>query len=76
MTCGTSADRVAIPSRMAPRDEARLTTSVLPGDTDKAARDTRVHGAGAARPEERSASAMPGIGRSSTLEVASGVTSG
>src|SRR3954452_5215961 len=74
ITCRTSGVRVAMPSRTAARDDARFTTSVLP-DTPTSPRDRPASTAPAARPEARMASAMPGMGRSSTPAVASAVTS-
>ena len=74
MTCRTSGVSVAMPSRTAARDDARFTTSVLP-DTPTSPRDSPASTAPAASPEARIASAMPGIGRSSTPAVASAVTS-
>ena len=53
----TSGDSVAIPSRTAAREPAKLTTSVLP-ETPANPRDTPASTAPAASPDARSASAM------------------
>src|SRR5690606_9240314 len=74
MTCGTSEASVAMPSRTAAREPARLTTSVLP-EIPTRPREMPASTAPADSPEERSASAMPGMVWSSTPWVASGVTS-
>src|SRR5690625_1942691 len=65
---------VAIPSRTAARDRARLTTRVLP-ETPARPRDNPASVAPADSPDARSASEMPRISRSRISRVASGATS-
>jgi hypothetical protein len=63
-----------MPSRTPPVDPGRLTTSVRPA-TPATPRDRIAAGTPAAAPAARSASAMPGISRSTTRRVISGVRS-
>jgi hypothetical protein len=63
-----------MPSRTPPFEPGRLTTSVRPA-TPATPRDRIAAGTPAAAPAARSASAMPGISRSTTRRVISGVRS-